>query len=254
MPNDNVIAIVPARSGSKGVPGKNIALLAGYPLIAYSIAVAKMSNLICRVFLSTDSPDYARIGRQYGAETPFLRPPELAEDSSPDRGLILHAIKWIQKNENHVPEYWVHLRPTTPLRDPKIVDDAIEKIIKSKDPTSLRSGHPAPETPFKWFQLDEAGYFRGIRPDDTRPEYYNLPRQCFPTVYVPDGYVDIVRASHVLSSESLHGQRMIGFESPPCTEVDSMQEFEYLEFNLQRHGSPLLDFLNENYSKDEHGR
>lgn len=243
--NKNVIAIIPARSGSKGVPGKNVADLGGHPLMAYSFAAAAMSKLIDRMILSTDSQGYAEIGKCYGAEVPFLRPPELASDQSPDRGYILHAMKWIQDKEGYVPEYWVHLRPTTPLRDPEMIDHAIEKILSVEDCTSLRSGHPAPETPFKWFQLDDFGFFRGIRPDDTRPEYYNLPRQSFPTVYVPNGYVDILRASHVLNSESLHGNRMVGFETRPCVEVDSAQEMEYLEYYLNKNGSPLLEYLNK---------
>ena len=247
--NESVVAIIPARSGSKGVPGKNIASLSGYPLLAYSIVAARLTSRINRVLLSTDSPEYVKIGEHYGAEAPFLRPRELALDTSPDREFLLHAMGWFRANEKEVPEYWVHLRPTTPLRDPGIIYDAIQMILEHPEATSLRSGHPAPETPFKWFQRNEEGCFTGIRPEDTRPEYYNLPRQSFPTVYIPDGYVDIIRASHVLSSDSLHGCHMVGFESPPCIEVDSIEELERLDFHVQRYGSPLLDYLKTNYPK-----
>lgn len=247
--NKEVMAFIPARSGSRGVPDKNVRLLAGYPVIAWSIAAAKISETVDRIIVSTDSPVYASIAREYGAETPFLRPAQFATDASPDRDCILHAHEWLKENEDYEAEYWVHLRPTTPLRDPKIVDDAVRAIIDRPQATSLRSGHSAPETPFKWFQLDDNGYFQGLRPDDPRPEYYNLPRQAFPEVYIPDGYVDVLRASFFTSSESLHGGTMMGYVSPSCLEIDTVEELEMIEFQVEKHGSPVLDYLKQYYPR-----
>lgn len=247
MITKDVVAIIPARSGSKGVPQKNVRLVAEYPILAYSIIAAKLAPSISRVLLSTDSAEYAELGRRFGAEAPFLRPEPLAGDKSTDRDFFLHAMHWLDENEGAVPEWWIHLRPTTPLRDPTHIEAAIRTIQSRPDATALRSGHPASESPFKWFSRDEDGYFRGIRPHDPRPEYYNLPRQAFEAVYVPDGYVDIVRASQVLNSPSLHGNQMLGFESPPCIEVDTLSDFDRLEYELQRHGSPLLDYLKQHY-------
>lgn len=244
---NKVVAFIPARSGSKGVPDKNIYPLKGYPVIAYSIAAALMSDTIDRVIVSTDSERYAKISRDFGAEVPFLRPDEFATDSSPDRDCILHAAKWFEENEGAVPEYWVHLRPTTPLRDPAVMDAAIREILERDEATSLRSGHPAPECPYKWFERGETGFFKGIRPEDSRPEYYNLPRQAFPTVYIPDGYVDVLRASFFLNSESLHGERMIGFESPVCTEIDSRDELGLLEYQMEKSGGPVYEYLKREF-------
>lgn len=249
MRNPEVIAIIPARSGSKGVPDKNVFPLAGHPLLAYSIAAARLSGIIDRVLVSTDSRRYADVARDYGAEAPFLRPAEFAGDRSPDRDCILHAMRWIEEHEGRLPEHWVHLRPTTPLRDPALVDAAIAAILANPEATSLRSGHPAAESPFKWFERDGQGYFRGLRPDDPRPEYYNLPRQAFPPVYVPDGYVDVLRASFVTTAESLHGPRMMGFVSPVCQEVDRREDLELIEYRLEKSGSPLLDFLQTHHRK-----
>ncbi|MBT6052972.1 MAG: acylneuraminate cytidylyltransferase family protein, partial [Candidatus Scalindua sp.] len=123
------IAIIPARSGSKGVPRKNIYFLGGHPLIAYTIAAAVLSSYIERVIVSTDSEEIAGIARDYGAEVPFLRPLEFARDHSSDREYLLHTMQWFQDSEGHVPEYWVHLRPTTPLREVGIVDQAILEIM-----------------------------------------------------------------------------------------------------------------------------
>ncbi|PYR99017.1 MAG: cytidylyltransferase, partial [Acidobacteria bacterium] len=139
-----VFALIPARGGSKGVPKKNIKLLGGYPLIAYSIAAAKLCPLVDRIVVSTDSEDIANISKKYGADVPFLRPAELATDSSPDRDFILHALAYFERQERNTPEYIVHLRPTTPLRDPALMAEAIECIRNNSEATSLRSAHPAP--------------------------------------------------------------------------------------------------------------
>ncbi len=241
--SEKVIAFIPARGGSKGVPRKNIISLGGFPLLAYSIAAARMSRHIERVIVSSESPEIMSIARDYGAETPFVRPMAAASDTATDRDVILHAMHWMAANENHVPEYWVYLRPTTPFRDPQVIDTAVEDLFAQPNATSLRSGHPAPESPFKWFKKDEQGYFVGINPNDPRPEYYNLPRQAFEPVYIPNGYVDIVKASYALDSEKLQGDKMIGFASPVVEEVDTMDQFSYLEYQLAQHGGPVLDYL-----------
>jgi N-acylneuraminate cytidylyltransferase len=237
-----MVAIVPARSGSKGVPGKNINLLGGHPLIAYSIVAAKMTPGVDRVIVSTDSAEYAAIANQYGAETPFLRPAEISGDKSTDMDLFVHALKWLNENENTVPEFMMHLRPTTPLRDPAFMQKAVELFLTKPEASSLRSGHAAQESPFKWFLKDEEGYFKGLR-DDLTPEKVNLPRQSFPSVYVPDGYVDIVRSSVILNEGTLHGNHMLVFESPYCVEVDTIDDFNYLEYQIQKEGSPLMNTL-----------
>lgn len=243
----DTIAYIPVRGGSKGVPKKNIRPLGGYPLIAYTIAVAKLSKHITRIIVSTDSEEIAEIALRFRADVPFIRPSEFAQDMSPDRGHFLHTMNWMKEHEQHVPEYWVHLRATTPLRDPKIIDQAIKELHSRADATSLRSGHLAPESPCKWFRKDEDGFFIGNCPDDKRPEYYNLPRQLFPPVYIPDGYVDIMKASYVLNSDNLNGSKMIGFSSPHCFEVDTIEELEMLEFQIDKKGSVLRDYLTNNF-------
>jgi len=240
---ENVLAIIPARSGSKGVPGKNIALLGGHPLIAFSIAAAKLAG-IERVLVSTDSEEYASVAMRYKAEIPFLRPTEISSDQSTDFEFMRHAMAWMVEKENSAPEYWLHLRPTTPLRDPQILNDALELIQQHPEASSLRSGHEAPESPFKWFLKDDEGFFKGLR-EDLTPEKVNLPRQTFPKMYNPDGYVDIVRSSHVLHHTTLHGDKMLVFESPQCTEIDSMDDFEYLDYQIQKHDSHLLNYLKQ---------
>jgi N-acylneuraminate cytidylyltransferase len=244
---NEVVAIIPARSGSKGIKNKNIADLSGYPLLTYSIIAAKLSKKIDRVMISTDSEKYAKIGRQFGAEVPFLRPVELSGDNATDRDFMVHCMNWIRDHEGQLPEYWVHLRPTTPLRDPLHLDAAIEALFKRPEATALRSAHASSESPFKWFRVNMAGYLTGITSDDTSLDKFNLPRQTFPQVFIPDGYVDIVKSSYVMNSGFFHGDKVLAYESPSCTEVDSLDELELLNFQLQKHGSPLLDYLYNNF-------
>ena len=147
-----VCALIPARSESKGVPDKNIRLFEGKPLIAYSIKAAINSNLIDRVIVSTDSQSYKEVAENFGAEVPFIRPYEISQDDSTDIECFRHAINWLSENEGHVPSYFVHLRPTTPLRDPDIIDAAIEALVNS-DYTSLRSVSKMAKTAYKSFEI-----------------------------------------------------------------------------------------------------
>lgn len=236
-----VFAIIPARSGSKGVKDKNIRPLKGYPMIAYTIAAAKLSQNIDRVIVSTDSEKYAEIAREYGAETPFLRPTEISGDRSTDIEFMQHAINWLYENEGSVPEYWMHLRPTNPLRDCTILDNAVRMFLADDSADSLRSAHLADVSPFKWFLRSEDGYYRtfnGITLDEA-----NKPRQAFPDVYIPDGYVDMLRTSYIVKNDLLHGNRMIAFRSPESVDVDNIRDYEELERVVVEYQGDVLDYL-----------
>lgn len=243
-----VAALIGARGGSKGVPKKNIRELMGFPLIAYAIAAAKLAKKVDRVIVSTDSDEIAEVSGKYGAEVPFLRPKEYASDKSPDREFILHAMEWLDKNEGAVPEFFVHLRPTTPLRDPKYIDQAIEKMRRSKEATSLRSGYEIRESPHKLFAI-EKDFFVGLFPDDPRPEYYNLPRQSFPPVYQPDGYVDVISCKHAAKSPSLHGPKILSLITPNVGEIDSEEDFKFIEYSLKKEPYAIYEYLKKNFKK-----
>jgi len=245
-----IYGIIPARGGSKGLPGKNIRLLGGYPLIAYSIVSSRLVKGISRTIVSTDSPEIVSIARKYGAEVPFLRPAELSGDRSPDIDWVLHVIDWLQQNEKKTPDYFVHLRPTTPLRNPVIIEQAIQAIRSCAEATSLRSGHPAAESPFKWFLRDGQGFFKGILPEYSN-DFINAPRQLFPTVYIPDGYADVLKPSFIMESRTLLGNKMLGFVSPVCTEVDTAEDFKFLEYEIKNNRNPVYEYLNANYPKEK---
>lgn len=246
--DDEFWALIPARGGSKGVPRKNIKELAGYPLIAYSIALCKKSKKISRIIVSTDDEEIADIARHYGAEIPFMRPSSAAADHSTDYEFVDHALKWFGENEGEVAEFLVHIRCTTPLRNVDVVDNALLRIQGSLEYTSLRSAHKASESPYKWFLINTNGTFRSVS-DELDNDTANNGRERFPDVFIPDGYVDVLRTSYIIENKKLHGQMMMAFESPVCTEVDTLEEFDYLEYQLKKEGSVLLDYLRENYKQ-----
>ena len=241
-----ILALIPARGGSKSIPKKNIIDLGGFPLIAYSIAAAKISKHISRIIVSTDSEEIAGVAKQFGAEVPFLRPAEFATDTAVDFDVVKHAIGWLREHEQNEPEYIVFLRPTTPLRDPAIIDTAIGDILAHNEATSLRSGHEIRESPYKLFGK-EGDYFVGLFPQDPRPEYYNLPRQSFPPVYQPDGYVDIWKRQTVMEKGGLHGDKILACTVEDVGELDNPQDVEFVRFQLQKGQYEILEYLKKNF-------
>ena len=245
-----ILGLIPARAGSKGIHKKNIKLLAGYPLIAYSIIASKLSSKINRTIVSTDSLEFAEIARYYGAEVPFLRPTEFAQDDSDAIDYVKHALEWCTTNENSHPEYLVLLCPPTPLRDPALVDEAIVKLLNCDKATSLRSAKETKESPYKLFTMKN-GFYEGMFPDDPRPEYYNLPRQVFPPVYDPNGYVDIIKSRTIYETGSLSGSWILSFITPEGGDIDRIEDFEFVEFLLNRSKNPIYEYLKANYPKHE---
>ncbi|MFT5170728.1 MAG: CMP-N,N'-diacetyllegionaminic acid synthase [Candidatus Marinamargulisbacteria bacterium] len=227
-----VISIIPARSGSKGLPNKNIVPLGRHPLIAYSILASRLSNLISKTFVSTDGQEIADIAKSYKAAVPFLRPSDISTDTSTDLEMVLHFLDWYEAETSKQPDFLIHLRPTTPLRDSAIIDQAIQCIQDSPEATALRSVTELPESPHKMFEIKD-GFLQGLFPEDPRPEYYNLPRQSFDPVYKPNGYVDILKPSVVRETGTLHGAKMLAFTTQETVEVDTQAELDYIAFQLQ---------------------
>lgn len=240
------IALIPARGGSKSIPKKNIRLFKGHPMIAYSIAAARRAENINRVIVSTDSEEIAEIAKKYGAEVPFLRPAEFAQDHSPDIDFVEHAIRWFWEHENKIPEYFVHLRPTTPIRNSREVDKAIKLIIEDKKATSLRSGSVCIHPPYKWLKVSEAGYMEPLMPGMSCDET-NMPRQDFPEVHIPNGYVDVLKADFVIENHLIHGNRMIGFKTKEIPDIDTELDLKKLEIypEEKRTLEELLDYLEQ---------
>lgn len=225
----NIVAVIPARSGSKGVVGKNTKLLAGYPLLSYSIAAAQLTKGIDRIIVSTDSKEYASIARKHGAEVPFLRPDEISSDTSTDYDVIRHLFDWMLRSEGKLPEYLVHLRPTTPLREVTYIEAAIERMKHTNSATALRSIHEMSETAYKSFEI-EKGYLKCICSCSLDIEAANLSRQTYNKTYQANGYVDVIKTAYVIKNNKLHGDHVIAFVTPRVVEVDTVDDFDYLEY------------------------
>lgn len=225
-----VLALIPARGGSKSLPRKNILPLSGKPLIAHSIEDALQSKRIGRVIVTTDDEEIAAIAREHGAETPFLRPSELAGDNSVDIEYLRHAMEWLAEHENYHPALVVTLRPTEPLRQPATIDRAIETLIQHPGADSLRSIRTATETPFKMWLREPSGMLRAAAPLAGIHEPHNQPRQSLPFAYWQDGYIDVARAETILEKNSPTGDRILGFIIDEDTiNIDYADELEAAE-------------------------
>jgi CMP-N,N'-diacetyllegionaminic acid synthase len=226
-----VWALIPARSGSKGVKDKNIRKLAGYPLIAYSIVAAKQCTSVSRIILTTDSEQYAEIGVQYGAEVPFLRPSNISGDEATDLQFFKHTVDWFRKNEGDVADYFVHLRPTTPFRTPKVMDEAISGFINSSF-SALRSVHKMTDTSYKTFEIEDEK-LKLLCGGGYNIESTTFPRQSFPATYDPNGYIDIVRTS-MIDEGNIHADNVKAFITDISYEIDEIDDFEFLQFVVNK--------------------
>jgi YrbI family 3-deoxy-D-manno-octulosonate 8-phosphate phosphatase len=228
----DILALIPARGGSKGIPRKNIHLFAGYPLITWSIAAAKQSELVTRLIVSTDDDEIAAIAREYGAQTPFRRPAELAQDTSTDLPVFEHALKWLEEVESYRPKVIVQLRPTSPVRPRGMVDDAIRILLDHEDADCVRGVVPAKQNPFKMWRFNGEG--RPLHPllevDGIR-EPYNAPRQILPPVYWQTGHIDAIRASTILERHSLTGDTIYPLVIDPhyTADIDTLDDWAKYE-------------------------
>ena len=206
----NILAIIPARSGSKSIKNKNIKKINNIPLIGYSITVAKKSKLINRIIVSTDSKIIKKISQNFKAEVPFMRPKKISKDYSKDTTYLKHAINTLKSKENYQPDLIVILRPTLPFRDPKVIDRAIKYFIKTKA-DSLKSITIAKETPYKMWKIYNKKYLKPIF-DWKYLKYTNAPRQSLKKIYWQNGYVDILRPKTLKKFNNELGKKIVFYK------------------------------------------
>lgn len=221
MVKPEVLAIIPARGGSKSIPRKNIRLMAGYPLIAYSIAAGLAAGTVTRVIVSTDDAEIAEVARCYGAEVPFLRPLEHSQDATLDLPVFQHALHWLAENEDYRPDIVVQLRPTSPFRRVAHIDGAVRLLLENPAADAARTVCVPFQNPFKMWRIAGDGYMRPIGIELGVPdEPYNQPRQALPDVYWQTGYVDAARASVILEKNSMTGERILPLVIDPSEWID----------------------------------
>ncbi|HSB67049.1 MAG TPA: acylneuraminate cytidylyltransferase [Anaerolineales bacterium] len=238
----HILALIPARGGSKSIPRKNIRPLAGYPLIAYSIAAALHSQNITRTIVSTDDAEIARVAQSYGAEAPFLRPPEFAMDNTTDFPVFAHALSWLKENEDYQPDIVVQLRPTSPLRPPDCVDRAIQIMADHPEADSVRGVIPSGQNPYKMWRVDEHGRMTPLLSVERVAEPYNAPRQELPQTYWQTGHIDAIRLSTILQKHSLSGEVILPLFLDPryAIDIDSLRDWQRAEWIISQGDLPIV--------------
>jgi YrbI family 3-deoxy-D-manno-octulosonate 8-phosphate phosphatase len=228
-----VLAIVPARGGSKSIPRKNIQPLAGHPLMAYSIAAGLQAESVGRVIVSTDDEEIAEIARAYGAETPFMRPAELAADDTQDYPVFQQALAWLKEHEGYQPEVVVQLRPTSPLRPKDCVDQAVARLLADPEADSIRGVVPSKQIPYKMWRIAPDGRMEPLLLDGF-DEPYNMPRQKLPQTYWQTGHIDAIRTRTILEKDSLSGDVILSLVLDPkyTIDIDTIQDWERAEWRL----------------------
>lgn len=229
-----VVGLIPARGGSKGVPGKNIKPLGGKPLICWTIEAALGSSLLDRVIVSTDSEEIAAIAAEAGAEVPFLRPSSLAEDRTPDGPVMTHMLDMLRHKEDLQVSTLVYLRPTTPFKTSGIIDQCIAELEANDRYSSLRTitrvegvHHPY------WMHRLADGILTSFIKDLDASRY--VRRQVLPPCYRVNGVVDVLRPEVIADDPMLYGDCIgtVELDEAVSLDIDTILDFAFCEFVSQ---------------------
>jgi len=220
----NIIALIPARGGSKSIPLKNIQLLGGKPLIAHTILYAKKSPLLNGVFVSTDNKKIAEISKKFGAEVPFLRPANISGDLIQDFPVISHSLKQIESLKNKKIDAICWLRPTSPLRPEGLIERAFDILTNNPGCSSIRSVIESSQHPYRQWIIENDSLKSVIKDSD---EPYNLPRQVLPKVYFQSGDIELVRRETILNG-SISGEKVLPLiiKQEEMLDIDNPQDLK----------------------------
>lgn len=225
----NVIAVITARGGSRGLPRKNVLPLSGKPLIAHSIAAAKQAKRVNRVIISTDDEEIMQIGRQYGAEVPFIRPPELSTADAAHIDVMLHVVSWLEEHGD-LPDAVLLLQPTTPLRKPEDLDGAIQ-LMESTGCPAVVGVSPAESHPYLTYKVDEQGKLIGFIDHGLR-----YPRrQDLPPAFTLNGALYLNRCASLRETQMFQPPGAFGWIMPPerSVDIDTLEDFSRAESLLK---------------------
>ena len=236
--------LIPARGGSKGVPGKNIIDVCGFPLLSYSIMACQKCGKFGKIFVSTDDEKTAQVAAFYGV-TVIERPAALATDLSTDYDVLSHFFSVFPYYEQVA-----YIRPTTPNRLPEVLSKAVDFYFANKFCcTGMRSMHELSEPPYKMFKISDDGFCRGFFDDyNGIKDYTNLPRQNFPKAYMPNGYIDIVKRETVKAGLDF-GDWILPFITNEVRELDSFDDLCFIEAQMGNNSTNLWCELNDKYKK-----
>ena len=232
--NARVLGLITARGGSKGLPGKNIRPLCGKPLIEWSISAAKAASCIDHIVVSTDDAAIAEVARRAGADVPFERPSELATDSASSVDVVIHAIDTLAKTDLAF-DIVVLLEPTSPLREPFDIDEAVQRLIQTGAGAVVSVCRAVNTHPAFMFSLDEKGRLRPYL--ERHPT--GLRRQDIDPVFFLDGTLYASRIDVLKTKRSFYHEDTVAFEVPKwkSLEIDDMDDFIMIEFLMARRGT-----------------
>lgn len=233
------LAIIPARSGSKGIRHKNIQDVGGRPLLAWSILQAQEAASVSRIIVSTDSEEYAVIARQYGAEIPFLRPPGISGDHATDLDVFIHALHWLEENEAYVPDICVHLRPTCPVRQPGAIDEIVKILLGDPSLDSVRTIALVDHTPYKMWSRGRDGILSPLLEVQGIAEPWNEPRQKLPDAYIQTANIDVVRTRVIREQQSMTGRRIYGYVETEIYDIDTAEDLARVNRKLKVQAEPI---------------
>ena len=221
-----ILCIIPARSGSKGVPGKNVALVGGKPLIIWTIRAVKKSNMVDQIILSTDSEKYRLICQDYGIDSPFLRPIKFSDDQANSADVVKHALIWLKENKGYQPDYILYLQPTSPLRSTQDINESI-KIALENNADSVVSVELANKHPYFMKRINQSGqinHYLDLKSPTPR-------RQDLEKLYVLNGAIFLVKTELILRG-SWYGERSYSYIMPPERSLEIDTPFEMLVADL----------------------
>lgn len=221
-----IVALIPARAGSKRILHKNLRQLSGIPLLGLAVKQANEIDLIDEVYISTDDEIFAKVAENYGAIVPFIRPKYLAEDESTDYDVFLHFLNWYFEKNNEYPDLIVQIRPTAPIRKTEHIRKAIETILNDENADSLRTVSKPHQTPYKmWKKEEKTNYLSPIMQYNKK---YDGPTQALPQAFAQDGVVDIIRSKTILEKHNMAGDKIIGYTEHKFTwDIDDPIDLEF---------------------------
>ncbi len=223
-----IYALVPIKEKSERVKSKNFIKLANKYLFEHTLITIKKCNFINKIYLSTDSKLAAKIAREkYKIEVPFMRPKKISKKFSNDDSYIFHFLSFLEKND-YLPEYILQMRVTTPFREVKIIKKAIDKIKINHKSTSLRSSEIFSHPVEKIF-TSKNSFYQDFEGNKIKNEIFNKPSQYFREIYKPNGYVDILKTTHLLKRRNIYGDKILKFISPKIIELDDKEDSNLLK-------------------------
>lgn len=230
-----VLAIIPARGGSKGIPGKNLKTINGISLAGWSVKHALGSKLVTRTIISSDSEEIIAEAVKHGAEAPFTRPSELAEDHVLDLPVFEHALQFLKEKENYQPDFVVHLRPTAPFRKSEWIDEAIMLLNSHHAADSVRSVSEPDKHPYRIFRIDETGFLNPIMKHEHDMPYL-LRRQDLPKMYYYNCVIDVTRPDTILKKKSMTGDKLLPYIMNPdeVIDIDTPKDFLMAEWMMKQ--------------------